>query len=49
MTYNFNRMVNPLLDNILSALSEDAIRYFFPGYTVTKKDKVAVAATEKKT
>ena len=44
MTYNFNRMVNPLLDNILSALSEDAIRYFFPGYTVTKKDKVAEEA-----
>lgn len=37
-------MVNPLLDNILSALSEDAIRYFFPGYTVTKKGKVAEEA-----
>ena len=44
MTYNFNKMENPLLDNILSALSEDAIRYFFPGYTVTKKDKVAEEA-----
>ena len=33
-----------MLDNILSALSEDAIRYFFPGYTVTKKDKVAEEA-----